>query len=165
MQSPQTLRENVLGLLKEGQDPTQIATDLNVPISKVRYWRRYHLNRSRPLRDGRRLYDDQFKRDVLNQIASGISILKLSRSLEVSRVTLFKWKREWRQTQIEEKEATELALPIESDQDESNQDESLDEKDLLFSAGQVETLLERIRVLEEEKDILTKALRIVIGTV
>ncbi|GAB4035444.1 transposase [Spirosoma jeollabukense] len=159
-QSPKTLREKAVLLLKEGQKASQIATDLNLPIGKVYYWQRYYLNPSRPPSDGRRLYDDQFKRDVLNKIADGVTISKLSRSLGVSKVTLFKWKREGQPEQTEAKEEVAIALPIEREEDKIP-----NQKDWRFLQDQVDNLLDRIRVLEEEKDTLTKALRIVIGAV
>lgn len=156
---PNNLREEALRLLKEGQDTTQIAQALHLPIGKIYYWRRYYLNPFHPFSDGRRLYNDQFKRDVLEQIAAGTSISKLARSLGVSKVTLFKWKRE-HQAQNEVTGTQEAEAPT-----GSNPVDVLEEKSLLLPQSTVEGLLERIRVLEGEKDALMKALRIFTGHV
>ena len=151
---PKTLRENALRLLEAGQSALQIATLLNVPIGKIYYWHRYYMNPHAPLSDGRRLYDDPFKRAVMEQLAAGISVVKLAQSLEVSKVTLFKWKREGRQAQNGAKDALEVVVPLEG----KGGDESAGEAAILPQPT-IADLVVRIRALEEEQELLKQALR------
>ena len=158
--TPQTLRENALRLLKAGQSALQIATLLEVPIGKIYYWRRYYMNPLASLSDGRRLYDDEFKQSVLEQIAAGVSIAELTQSLGVSRVTLFKWKRAGLQILPKAKEALEVRVPTQRQR--GNEPAG---KETILPQPTVADLVARIRVLEEEKEILKGALRILMGAV
>ena len=145
---PKTLRENALRLLKAGQSALQIATLLEVPIGKIYYWHRYYMNPHAPLSDGRRLYDDTFKRAVLEQLAAGTSILTLAQSLGVSKVTLFKWKREGRQAQNGAKDA------LEGKGGDGPAGEAAN-----LPQPTIADLMVRIGALEEEQELLKRALR------
>ncbi|WP_143100880.1 transposase [Spirosoma endophyticum] len=147
-----TLRETAFQLLEQGQGIDQIAATLNVPIGKIYYWRRYYMKTAQPLTDGRRLYNDQFKQAALDQVDAGISVTKLAQLLGVSKVTLFKWKKERNEAHQLTNEAQTVEVPTGS--------KLVKSKEPVSAQNITDDLLERIRVLEEEKSILRKALQI-----
>ncbi|SFF33961.1 Transposase and inactivated derivatives [Spirosoma endophyticum] len=107
---------------------------------------------AQPLTDGRRLYNDQFKQAALDQVDAGISVTKLAQLLGVSKVTLFKWKKERNEAHQLTNEAQTVEVPTGS--------KLVKSKEPVSAQNITDDLLERIRVLEEEKSILRKALQI-----
>jgi len=85
----------------------------------------------------RRQYDAEFKNDVLKMISGGRSVQDISHSLGINSNMIHKWKAKNEQMMIEKRSLPE----IEPDADH-------------------EQLKARIRELEQERDILKKALGI-----
>ena len=84
-----------------------------------------------------RKYDVDFKQEVLKMIASGRSVTELSRSLGISKNLIYNWQ---------------------SHQKKRNKKEG--KEDFNLASETEATLNKRIRELEQERDILKKALGI-----
>ena len=81
----------------------------------------------------RRRYDDEFKKNALGLVSNGRSVLSVSKALGIDKSLLYTWRRQAR------KESGEPAD---------------------YEPTELELLRKRVMELEEERDILKKALSI-----
>jgi transposase len=81
----------------------------------------------------RRRYDDEFKKNALGLVSNGRSVLSVSEALGIDKSLLYTWRRQQR---VESGEPTD------------------------YKPTELEELRKRVMELEEERDILKKALSI-----
>ncbi|EHQ28786.1 transposase [Mucilaginibacter paludis] len=89
----------------------------------------------------RRKYDDEFKRDVLKMISGGRSVQDVSNSLGLNTGMVHRWRGEQNQADVTSKSLAEGHGPE-------------------VSRGDHELVKARLREVEQERDILKKALGI-----
>lgn len=151
-------REEATRLLNEGKSVPQIAKLLQIPTPILYYWRRTSRKLSQPNTDGRRLYNETLKQEVFRQLDSGVSVREVSTSFGITRVTVYKWRKE-RPNEIDRHPAIQNTLLSE---DTSKAQASEQETDESSSIGKTNYLLEQIRQLTLERDALKMALEIVL---
>ncbi|GAB4040895.1 transposase [Spirosoma jeollabukense] len=147
--------EDILRLLRKGESVEQVSILLNTSKTLVKRWQRQLTHPAVEKMDGRRLYNDAFKLDAIQQIKQGVSVRQLSLKLGVSQVTLHKWKNKELQDRTHDQP---LTLPPAGSQ-------SIDP--LITDApepmpGSDPNLRKELQSLREERDILKKALVILL---
>ena len=149
--------EDILRLLRRGDSVDQISTLLQISKTMVKRWQFQLTTPDFQKMDKRRLYDDAFKQAALQQINQGVSIRQLSTTLGVSQVTLHKWKNKASMGQIRDIR-TRKYPPLPASQVGSQT--SLEDREP--STHNEASLHQQLRDLREERDILKKALVILL---
>ena len=148
-----SLPQQALALLSSGRSVVDVAALLNVSNRRIHQWRNEQTQLGHPSTDKRRLYDEAFRQEALQQIRRGVSVRKLSQTLGVTQMTLHKWKRE----QLHEKDCTimdELPRTGTRKSAPSGADTVSEES---VSSHSIASLLEQLRIVEAERDVLKKA--------
>ncbi|SFD83696.1 Transposase and inactivated derivatives [Spirosoma endophyticum] len=149
--------ENILQLLTKGQSVAQISALLQISKTLVKRWQRRLTTSDFMKMDGRRLYDDAFKQDAIRQLNQGVSVRKLSLQLGVSQVTLHKWKNK----ELMDRESHLYQFmhdPLPDAQDGSRAASNTGET----GSPTTDNLSQQLQELREERDILKKALVILL---
>ncbi|CAN5330026.1 hypothetical protein BH09BAC4_BH09BAC4_44780 [soil metagenome] len=149
-----SMGDDILRLLRKGESVDQISALLRISKSLIKRWQ-HQLNSAEGEKlDGRRLYDDAFKQLAIQQIDQGVSVRQLAIRLGVSQVTLHKWKNQ----AVRERTYPNPTAPPTDNRAVASPEPDPSEP----LSGPTTRLQQELQNLREERDILKKALVILL---